>query len=138
VIANGGKLLRPQLVRERGILDQRTMVAGPDVMRDTGISPDHLKIIRQGMCDVVQTRAGTAAHIFRNSPLLDIGVCGKTGTAQATGDGVPPHSWFIAYAPQDNPQIAIVTMIENSGEGSAIAAPITRRILEYYYFGPFD
>ena len=137
-IANGGYLVRPQMVRERGILDQRTFVAEPDIMRDTEISPDNLKIIRQGMCDVVSTRTGTAAHIFRNSPLLDIGVCGKTGTAQASGDGVPPHSWFIAYAPQENPQIVIVTMIENSGEGSAIAAPITRRILEYFYFGPFD
>lgn len=137
-VANGGDLIRPQLVRERGILDQRTVVAEPDVMLDTEISPDNIKIIQTGMCDVTKTRTGTASHIFRDSPLLDIGVCGKTGTAQAPGVGVPPHSWFIAYAPEDNPQIAIVTMIENSGDGSAIAAPITRRILEYYYFGPFD
>lgn len=137
-VANGGKLMRPQLVRERGILDQRTFVAEPDVMRDTEISPDNLKIIQTGMCDVTTANTGTAAHIYRNSPLLDIGVCAKTGTAQAPGDGVPPHSWFIAYAPANDPQIAIVTMIENSGDGSAIAAPITRRILEYYYFGPFD
>ncbi len=137
-VANGGYLLRPQLVRERGILDQRTIVAERDVVKDTELSPDNLKIIRTGMCDVTKTRTGTASHIFRDSPLLDIGVCGKTGTAQATGDGVPPHSWFIAYAPEDDPQIAIVTMIENAGDGSAIAAPITRRILEYYYFGPFD
>lgn len=137
-VANGGNLMRPQLVRERGILDQRTIVAEPDVMRDTEISPDNLKIIRQGMCDVISTNTGTAAHIYRNSPLLDIGVCAKTGTAQSPGEGDPPHSWFLAYAPANNPQIAIVTMIENSGEGSAIAAPITRRILEYYYFGPFD
>lgn len=137
-VANGGDLLRPQLVYERGVLDQRTLVAEPDIMRDTGISPDTIKIIHDGMCDVTKTRTGTASHIFRDSPLLDIGVCGKTGTAQATGDGVPPHSWFIAFAPEDNPQIAIVTMIENAGDGSAIAAPITRRILEYYYFGPFD
>lgn len=137
-IANGGYLMRPQLVRERGILDQRTFVAEPDVMLDTEISPDTLKTVRAGMCDVITARTGTASHIYRDSPLLDIGVCAKTGTAQATGDGVPPHSWFLAYAPADDPQIAIVTMIENSGEGSGVAAPITRRILEYYYFGPFD
>jgi len=137
-IANGGYLLRPQLVRERGILDQRTMVAERDVVKDTEVSANTLNIVRTGMCDVTKTRTGTASHIFRNSPLLDIGVCGKTGTAQAPGDGVPPHSWFIAYAPEDDPQIAIVTMVENAGDGSAIAAPITRRILEYYYFGPFD
>jgi len=137
-IANGGNLLRPQLVYQRGILDQRTTVAEQDIMLDTEISPETIKIVQDGMCDVIKTRTGTASHIYRNSPLLDIGVCAKTGTAQATGDGVPPHSWFIAYAPEDDPQIAIVTMIENAGEGSAIAAPITRRILEYYYFGPFD
>ena len=45
--------------------------------------------------------------------------------------------WFIAYAPAKDPQIAIVTMVENSGEGSAIAAPLTRNILEYYFFGAF-
>lgn len=137
-IANGGYLLRPQLVRERGILDQRTMVAEPDVMKDTELHPDTLRIIRQGMCDVINTRTGTAAHIYRDSPLLDIGVCAKTGTAQSPGEGDPPHSWFLAYAPANDPQIAIVTMVENAGEGSAIAAPLTRRILEYYYFGPFD
>jgi penicillin-binding protein 2 len=137
-VANGGDLLRPQLVYQRGILDQRTSVAEQDIMRDTEISPENIKIIHAGMCDVTKTRTGTASHIFRDSPLLDIGVCGKTGTAQATGDGVPPHSWFIAFAPEDDPQIAIVTMIENAGDGSAIAAPITRRILEYFYFGPFD
>jgi len=137
-IANGGYLLRPQLVRERGILDQRTIVAKRDVVKDTEVSDHTLDIIRTGMCEVTTTRTGTASHIFRDSPLLDVGVCGKTGTAQAPGDGVPPHSWFIAFAPADDPQIAIVTMVENAGDGSAIAAPLTRRILEYYYFGPFD
>ena len=137
-VVNGGYLLRPQLVRQRGILDQRTIVAERDVIKDTEVSADTLNVIRDGMCDVISTRTGTASHIFRNSPLLDIGVCGKTGTAQAPGEGAQPHSWFIAYAPADDPQIAIVTMVENAGDGSAIAAPLTRRILEYYYFGPFD
>lgn len=137
-IANGGYLVRPQLVYQTGILDQRTTVAERDVMSDIDVSPDVLKIIRAGMCDVIKTRTGTASHIYRESPLLNVGVCAKTGTAQAPGEGAAPHSWFIAYAPENDPQIAIVTMIENSGEGSAIAAPITRRILEYYYFGPFD
>lgn len=137
-IANGGYLLRPQLVLETGILDQRNIVAEREVMRDINVSDYNLDIIRKGMCDVIEARTGTAAHIYRDSPLLNIGVCAKTGTAQAPGPGEAPHSWFLAYAPKDDPQIAIVTMIENSGEGSAVAAPITRRILEYYYFGPFD
>ncbi|MDE2750078.1 MAG: penicillin-binding transpeptidase domain-containing protein [Chloroflexota bacterium] len=134
-IANGGYVLRPHLVRERGILDQRTRVAQRDVMVDAQLDPANLALIRRGMCDVVNTPTGTAAHQFYRSSLLDVGVCGKTGTAQVPGEDEPPHSWFIAYAPAKAPQVAIVTMVENAGEGSAVAAPLTRDILEYYYFG---
>ncbi len=134
-IANGGYLLRPHLVRERGILDQRAAVAEREVMVDAQLDPANLAIIRRGMCDVVSSYAGTASHQFYGSPLLDVGVCGKTGTAQVPGEDTPPHSWFIAYAPAKEPRIAIVAMVENAGEGSAVAAPLTREILEYYYFG---
>lgn len=134
-IANGGYLLRPHLVRERGILDQRTRVAEREVMVDAELDPSNLAIIRRGMCDVVNSYAGTASHQFTRSPLLDLGVCGKTGTAQVPGADTPPHSWFIAYAPAKEPRIVIVTLVENAGEGSAVAAPLTRDILEYYYFG---
>ncbi len=134
-IANGGYLLRPHLVRERGILDQRTPMSERDVMLDAELDPANLAIIRRGMCDVVNTYSGTAAHQFYGSPLLEIGVCGKTGTAQVPEPGKPPHSWFIAFAPAKEPQIAIVTMVENVGDGSAVAAPLTRDILEYYFFG---
>ncbi len=134
-IANGGYLLRPQLVRERGILDQRSPVAQRDVMLATGLDPQNLAIIRRGMCDVIDSYTGTAAHQFYSSPLLDVGVCGKTGTAQVPGEDKPPHSWFIAYAPAKEPRIVIATVVENAGEGSAVAAPLTRDILEYYYFG---
>ena len=136
-IANGGYLLRPQLVRERGILDQRSPVAQRDVMLDTGLDPQNLAIIRRGMCDVTASYSGTASHQFYGSPLLDVGVCGKTGTAQVPGDDKLPHSWFIAYAPAKEPQIVIVTIVENAGEGSSVAAPLTRRILEHFYFGTF-
>lgn len=137
-IANGGYLLRPQLVRERGILDQRTLVAKRDVMTDSRVSPQTLAVVQAGLCGVVNQRGGTAAHQFLGSPLLDLGLCGKTGTAQAAGDEDElPHSWFIAYAPATDPQIAIVTMVENSGEGSEVAAPLTRDILEFYFFGAY-
>ena len=134
-VANGGDLLRPQLVRERGLLDQRTRVAQRDVMIDTAIAADHLAIVQRGLCDVVGSPVGTAARQFSGSPLLDIGVCGKTGTAQVPGENVRPHSWFVAYAPAKDPQIAVATLIENAGEGSLAAAPVTRSILETYFFG---
>ena len=133
-VANGGYLLRPQLVREQGILDDREPVAQRDMMHDLALDADKLAIIQEGMCDVVSGYSGTASGYFRYSSLLDVGVCGKTGTAQVPGDSKRPHSWFIAYAPANEPQIAIVTLVENGGEGSAVAAPLTRDILEYYYF----
>lgn len=133
-IANGGTLYRPQLVQQVGILGESpSYQLTPDPMRDTGIQPAVLEMVHNALCTVTTEQGGTAEHIFRNSPMQDIVACGKTGTAQATGD-VLPHAWFVAYAPKDNPQIAVIVMVENSGDGSAVAAPITREILEYYFF----
>ncbi len=133
-VANGGYLLRPHLIRERGILDQRTGVSQREVMRDLELDAEMLAVIQRGMCQVTSSYTGTAWAQFAGSPLLDVGVCGKTGTAQVPGEFKMPHSWFIAYAPANEPQIAIVTLVENGGEGSSVAAPLTREILEYYYF----
>ncbi|MGB1287556.1 MAG: penicillin-binding transpeptidase domain-containing protein, partial [Aggregatilineales bacterium] len=138
-IANGGTLYRPQLVREQGILDQRTFMAEPEINGTFDVRPDVVAEVQSGLCQVTTEQYGTASHIFRlpsPSPLLNIGVCAKTGTAESQVD--IPHSWFAAYAPRDNPQIATIVMIETSGDGSAIAAPLTERIMEYFFFGPFD
>lgn len=133
-IANGGDLMQPYLVNEQGILNQRTSVAEPTVVSNINVSEDTLRIVRSGLCDVTTQNLGTASHIFRDSPLLDtVGVCGKTGTAQAPGDDLP-FSWFASYAPADEPEIAVIVMVENAGDGSKIAAPISKLILEYYFF----
>lgn len=134
-VANNGTLYRPRLVRETGILDQRTFVAQPDPMNQFNVRQDVMDLVHKGLCDVTVANSGTATHIFRNSQLLQIGVCGKTGTAQAPGAGALPHSWFMAWAPRLQPEIAVGVMVENSGDGSAIAAPITRQIMEYYFYG---
>ncbi|MEO1287112.1 MAG: penicillin-binding transpeptidase domain-containing protein [Chloroflexota bacterium] len=133
-IANGGNLMQPYLVQEQGILNQRTVVATPTVVSQFDVSAYTLEIVRQGLCDVTTVPfSGTAHHIFRDSPLMDtVGVCGKTGTAQAPGDDLP-FSWFASYAPAENPQVALVVLVENAGDGSAVAAPISRDILEFYF-----
>jgi penicillin-binding protein 2 len=88
---------------------------------------------------VANSGSGTATHQFGELPVV---VAGKTGTAED-----PPrtsHAWFAGYAPAapytradgatiTAPEIAVVVMIENSGEGSAVAAPIFRRVVELYY-----
>lgn len=136
-IANGGTLLRPQLVQKVGILGEApSYTLEPDPMGELGFKPEVIAMLREGMCAVTQARSGTAEYQFRRSPLQTLGVCGKTGTAQ---DGSRPdavsHAWFAAYAPMDDPEIAIVVLVENSGEGSGVAAPIVRDILEVYFFG---
>jgi penicillin-binding protein 2 len=73
---------------------------------------------------------GSARHRFVG---LSIPVAGKTGTAEAPGADSEPHSWFAAYAPADDPEIAIVVMAENAGEGSQVAAPMARQVIEAYY-----
>lgn len=134
-IANGGTLYRPQLVQQVGILGEApSQILTPDPMHDTDIRPDVLAMVQDALCTVTTEQGGTAEHIFKGSPLQEIVVCGKTGTAQATGAGVPPHAWFAAYGPQEEPEIAVVVVVENAGEGSAVAAPLVREIMEYYFF----
>ncbi|MBI5667265.1 MAG: hypothetical protein HZC41_04590 [Chloroflexi bacterium] len=137
-IANRGDLLRPQLVKQVGILGEApSYTLQPDVMGNIGVKPEEYDMLREGLCAVTQSRAGTAEYQFRLDPdLQNVGVCGKTGTAQ---DGSSPdavsHAWFAAFAPMDNPEIAVAVIVENSGEGSGVAAPLVRDILHLYFFG---
>lgn len=134
-IANGGDLMRPRLVRERGILDQRSFVAEPEVMSEFGLREDVLPMIHTGLCQTTTENFGTVTYLFRNSALQNLGVCGKTGTATSGPSGQLPHSWFVAYAPREEPEIIVIVLIETAGDGSAFAAPVTRDIMEYYFFG---
>ncbi len=135
-IANGGTLYRPQMVLQTGLTgDAFSYVFEPEEMSYFDIRPEVMAVLREGMCGVTTERAGTATHIFRDSPLQDLGVCGKTGTAEAINDGDLPNAWFTAYAPREEPEIAVAVIVENSGDGSAVAAPIVRRVMEFYFYG---
>jgi penicillin-binding protein 2 len=134
LVANGGYHYRPQLVLRSGLVGaEPTYVMEADMMTDLNLSEAAIAVTREGMCDVAQERYGTAEFQFRNTRVASVRPCGKTGTAQAPNDA-PPHAWFTAYAPMDNPQIAVAVIVENSGEGSGVAAPIVRDILDYYFF----
>jgi cell division protein FtsI/penicillin-binding protein 2 len=65
----------------------------------------------------------------RPAQIAGVKVGGKTGTAE-TGQGRVPHSWFVGYAPADNPRVAVAVIAENQGSGSDVATPVGRRIME--------
>lgn len=127
-IANGGYWVQPHLVKayigEDGVVHNAT----PEKKRIEWIQENHLAVIRQGMRLAVTEGSGRFYANLRSVP-----TAGKTGTAQNPRGR--DHGWFIAYAPYDNPQIAIAVIIENGGFGSVSAAPIASLIIEQYITG---
>lgn len=128
-VANRGELPQPRLVTQ--IIDPSGAVVRnyePSTM-STPMSPTTAAILTDMMVAVVDDGTGTAAQI------PGIEVAGKTGTAQ-TVEGASPHAWFIAFAPANNPQIAIAVIVENGGSygseatGGAVAAPIAKALIE--------
>jgi penicillin-binding protein 2 len=132
-IANGGRLVRPTLIDRIGGGGGAPEEPWPVQIRgELPLAQDNLAAIQNSLYRVANDEnLGTAAYQFVGLPIT---VAGKTGTAEA-----PPgasHAWFAGYAPAGagvEPEIAIVVMIEHAGEGSEVAAPIFRRIIELYY-----
>ncbi|MCK6579861.1 MAG: hypothetical protein L6Q98_17350 [Anaerolineae bacterium] len=131
-IANGGALPRPSLVREVGLIGEPLTRVNTPVMTPTDLKPEVIETIRSGLC-AVTLPGGTADFVFRDSQLQGLGVCGKTGTAQTGGPDTPSDAWFASFAPRENPQVVVVVMVQTAGQGSEIAAPIARQLLEAYF-----
>lgn len=132
-VANGGTVYRPYFVDHIGLTgDAPTVTFQPEVIRSLPVSQDNLAVIRNSMHQVAaDPKLGTAE--YRLGSLNNVlPIAGKTGTAQVSGSGYP-IAWFGGFAPYDNPEIAVVVMVENGGQGSGVAAPIFRRIIERYY-----
>lgn len=127
IVANRGYYYTPHLVRFYG----PDSTKNPEFYEkhETGIERQYFDIAARGMFDVVHGAGGTAHKA--NVPGLD--VCGKTGTAENYGND---HSVFIAFAPRDNPKIAVAVYVENAqGGGGTWAAPIASLIIEKYING---
>jgi len=141
-IANGGTVYEPQAVL-------RVEKPGGEVLEDfpprvkskLGVKREHLDIVRRSLEKVVGEPGGTA---YRHR-LPGVKVAGKTGTAQVVRIGSVrlkkeqmdwfsrDHAWFAAYAPADQPEIAVVLLNEHGGSGGADAAPIAMRIIQRYF-----
>jgi penicillin-binding protein 2 len=136
-VANGGTLYRPFLVdRVEAGTTQPAEVTEAQAVGRLPLSSEHLAALQAGLLGVTANETiGTASHRFRG---LNIPVAGKTGTAEAGGADAEPHSWFAAYAPADDPEIALVVLAENAGEGSTVAAPLARQVVEAYFGLPLS
>lgn len=127
-IANGGYRVQPHLVSHFNHSDNEISYTNPTKEKIEWIRNDHLQIVINGMRGVVTEGSG---RFYANLP--DIEVAGKTGTSQNPHGA--NHGWFIAFAPVDNPQIAVAVLTENSGFGSISAAPIASLLIEQYLTG---
>jgi peptidoglycan glycosyltransferase len=128
-IANGGSQMRPRLVSEiRDASGQVVKTFSPEVFGQP-ISSQSAIQLTQMMVSVVQSGTGTRAQI------PGVEVAGKTGTAQH-GEGLPPHAWFVSFAPAQNPTIAVAVIVLDGGSlgsdatGGVLAAPIAKAVME--------
>jgi len=124
IIANKGHYYPPHFVRAIG--EKTNEIESYKQKVVTSIDPKHFIIVQEAMLDVFEGSHGTA----RWSRLPGVEVCGKTGTVENPHG--KDHSMFIAFAPRENPQIAISVIIENAGFGSTWAAPIASLMIEKY------
>lgn len=126
-IANKGYFYTPHLVKFFG--EEDSIRTEYTVKNSTGVKTEYFDLVHDAMYRVVSETGGTA----RRARTKDIEVCGKTGTVQ-NGD-FPDHSVFIAFAPKDNPQIAIAVYVEYAGYGGTWSAPISSLMIEKYIKG---
>ncbi len=145
ILANNGVAMRPHLVTEieNAISGQRQMVA-QKILDRVQLNPDNVEIVKRGMVDVTMP-GGTAASVGANA---GYSIAAKTGTAQVIGikqnekynesainERHRDHALFIAYAPADDPTIALAVIVENGGHGGSAAGPIARKVMDYYLLG---
>jgi penicillin-binding protein 2 len=142
-LANDGVMFKPHLVHY--VTDTRTgekTLIEPEPIRTLPLKPEHLKVVKDAMVGV--NIEGTGARAFKGAEYVS---AGKTGTAQVfslrgekyvegrVGQEFRDHALFIAFAPADKPAIALAILVENSGFGSQAAAPIARKVFDYYLLG---
>lgn len=145
-IASGGQRYRPRLVREVEdvVRHERRRVAS-DALTPLPLRPEDVNVIRNAMHGV--TLEGTSQRVFAGAAYTS---GGKTGTAQAVGlragekykdvkadERKRDHSLYVAFAPVEQPVIALALIVENAGWGSAAAAPIARRVFDFVLAGQY-
>ncbi|MFA5927422.1 MAG: penicillin-binding protein 2 [Patescibacteria group bacterium] len=126
-IANGGKLLNPRFIKTIIGLDGEVVKEfGPSVENEAVVSSQVASTVARGM------RMTVTEGSARSLNSLPVAVAGKTGTAQFFNNE-KTHAWFEAFAPYDDPEIAVIVLIEGGGGGNETAVPVAKDILDYYF-----
>ncbi len=129
--ANRGIQYEPHLVKD--IKDPGGEIfTGSTILnwKEIDLNEHYLEIIEDGF-EKVTSPGGTAAYTFRNFPLKEIPIAGKTGTAEVAGK--QDYAWFASYGPIGNPEYVIVVMLEEAGGGGSNASPIAEKIYRYLF-----
>ncbi|WNV05285.1 penicillin-binding protein 2 [Candidatus Methylospira mobilis] len=145
ILANKGKVITPRVVagiKTPLVYDPPFPLPRQEIIP---ISEANWRTVVSAMIDVIHSSRGTAKSIAHG---LDYQIAGKTGTAQVftvqqnqnyksmhVTEKLKDHAWFVAFAPADNPQIAIAVIAENGGHGGSVAAPIARLVFDAYLHG---
>ena len=140
--ANNGRLMKPQLIHHfEDIQGSPISVYNPQVLAERLMSPETARFLRRAMTRVVEEPRGTAYRYVKSS---FIRMAGKTGTSEVSKkyqgrslEETPieyrDHAWFVAFAPVEEPEIAMAVIVEHGGGGGAVAGSIAKKILEQYY-----
>jgi penicillin-binding protein 2 len=144
IVANDGVAYQPHLVKEMRGVNGGSLLTEIKPLFDLKIDPEHLKLVKSAM-EAVTKPGGTAVSASYGAPYR---IAGKTGTAQViaikqgekydakkVSEYNRDHAWFIAFAPAEKPRIAMAVLVENGGHGSTTAAPIARKVMDYYLLG---
>jgi len=129
--ANGGTLYQPHLLKEiinaDGLKNEHNSINNQEyVLAKNLASDENIDIIRRAL------RATVTSGSAQSLQSLPVAVAGKTGTAQVGADK-ESHAWFTGFAPYDSPRIVITILLENGGEGSAVAVPVFKEVVEWYF-----
>ncbi|MGV8027239.1 MAG: penicillin-binding protein 2 [Anaerolineaceae bacterium] len=160
IVANDGKYMKPTLIREiidsdGNVVQEFTPTQVWDITKDpliaifdeNDIPTGEKKVVEPWVLDMTQqalrmtVTEGTAMTIFKG---MEIPTSGKTGTAEYCDNIAqeknlcnkgtwPAHAWYVGYGPSDDPEIAVIAFVYNGTEGSSVAAPIVREVLEAYF-----
>lgn len=128
-IANKGKFYRPFIAKKFFSNSGEIREIQPVVIRDLSGDADYFNEVEKGMIDAVSKSYGTA-RLLSDLPMK---IAGKTGSAQVDFN-TKTNAFFTGYAPVNNPQIAILVLIENAKEGSLNAVPVAKDVFEWYYW----